>query len=79
VPRLLNIPEVADLLGCSPRTVHRRIADGALPAFRDGQLVRVSERDLEDYIADRTAKVSVHQAAEMLGRTRRRRRRRAPA
>jgi excisionase family DNA binding protein len=51
--RLLTIEQVAEVLGCSPRTVQRRITSGALPIFRDGQMVRVRERDLERYISAR--------------------------
>jgi excisionase family DNA binding protein len=33
--RLLTIVETAETLGCSQRTIRRRISEGALPAFRD--------------------------------------------
>lgn len=49
--RLLKVTQAADVLGCSPRTLRRRIADGALPVFRDGGLIRVREVDLERYVA----------------------------
>lgn len=48
---LLTLAQVADELGCSVATVKRRIRSGALPAYRDGRLVRIRERDLERYIA----------------------------
>jgi excisionase family DNA binding protein len=35
-PRLLRIPQVADVLGCSPRHVYRLIAAGALPVVDIG-------------------------------------------
>jgi excisionase family DNA binding protein len=33
-PDLLSTAEAAELLGCSPRTVHRRILRGDLPVAR---------------------------------------------
>jgi len=53
--RLLTPAEVADVLGCSRRTVLRRIRSGELPAFRDRGLVRVSERSLAAYVAARSS------------------------
>jgi excisionase family DNA binding protein len=38
--RLWTIRDVADFARVSTRTVHRRIADGTLPAIRIGGLVR---------------------------------------
>lgn len=55
VGRLLALDEVAQVLGCSRRTVERRIASGLMPAFRDGRLVRVPFAELVRYMADRTA------------------------
>jgi excisionase family DNA binding protein len=49
--RLLTIVETAEMLGCSARTIRRRIGEGALPAFRDRGLVRVREGDFERYVA----------------------------
>jgi magnesium chelatase family protein len=37
LPRLLTVPEVADELGLSKRTVRRRIADGEIPAVKLGR------------------------------------------
>lgn len=48
---LLTLRDVATRLSCSVATVKRRIRTGALPAYRDGRLVRVRELDLERYIA----------------------------
>lgn len=48
--KLLSIRETADILGCSDKTVKRRIAAGDLPVIRDGRLVRVHPTDLERYI-----------------------------
>ena len=47
---LLTINETARRLSCSRDTVERRIASGALRAFRDGGVVRVDELDLARYV-----------------------------
>lgn len=49
--RLLSVEEVAKRLGISMRTVRRLIGDGAIPTHRIGRSVRVSEDDLDRYIA----------------------------
>jgi excisionase family DNA binding protein len=51
--RLLSLPEVADRLGCSIKTLRRRIATGDLAIIRDGRLIRVRPEDLERYIQQR--------------------------
>jgi excisionase family DNA binding protein len=56
---LLTLAEAADRLGCSTRTLRRRIDDGSLPAFRDGGLVRVREADLERYVAANVTRVAL--------------------
>jgi excisionase family DNA binding protein len=52
--RLLTLEEVAGVLGCSTRTVRRRVDAGALPVYRDGRIVRVPEAALEGYVRTRT-------------------------
>lgn len=47
---LLTLPQVADRLGCSTRTVQRRIKVGALKSKKDGGLRRVSEREVQRFI-----------------------------
>lgn len=56
---LLTIPEVAQLLSCSRRTVARRISDGTILAFRDRGMVRVPENALAAYVEARVAKRAV--------------------
>lgn len=56
--RALTIPEVADRLNLSTRTIMRMIESGILPAFWTGAVgtsPRVREQDLEQHIADRLA------------------------
>lgn len=50
VPRLLTIRTAAQLLGCSPRTVRRRIALGMIPAVREHGQVKLRGDDLAAYI-----------------------------
>jgi excisionase family DNA binding protein len=54
--RLLTVGEAAIELGVSARTVQRRIAAGALRAFKDGRLVRVDRLELARYVAAHTAR-----------------------
>jgi excisionase family DNA binding protein len=54
--RLLTVGEAALELGVSSRTVQRRIAAGALRAFKDGRLVRVDRLELARYVAAHTAR-----------------------
>ena len=49
--RLLNIREVADVLRCSAKTVHRLVDRGELTATRVGRRLRIDQRDLEAYLA----------------------------
>jgi excisionase family DNA binding protein len=60
--RLLTLPQAAEVLGCSTRTLRRRIRDGSLPAFRDGGLVRVREADLDRYVAANVARADLRRA-----------------
>ena len=48
--RLFTLEEVAEQLGCSRRTLARRIREGALPRVVDGRIVRVRESDLQRYL-----------------------------
>lgn len=47
---LLTIPEVADILKVSERTVKREIDDGHLKAVKARKSDRVRQSDLEDYV-----------------------------
>ncbi len=66
---LLTLRQAADLLGCSPATVKRRIRAGTLPAFRDGRIVRVREDDLRRYISERVARSVTSGRAAAAGTT----------
>lgn len=51
--RLLTLREAAAVLGCGLTSIKRRVAAGQLPVFRDGRIVRVRERDLARFVAER--------------------------
>lgn len=56
--RLMSVPEVADRLGVSAKTVRREIKSDALESVRigpGGRLVRVSEKALAVYLVTRNA------------------------
>jgi len=46
--RYESLPEAAERVGCSPRTLRRRIAEGALEAFRFGPRVIRLDADAVD-------------------------------
>ena len=41
------------MIGCSAKTLRRRIESGALAVIRDGRLIRIHPEDLERYIRQR--------------------------
>ncbi|MGH3222559.1 MAG: helix-turn-helix domain-containing protein [Streptosporangiaceae bacterium] len=49
--RLLTVPQVADLLSVSSKTVRRLISSGELKSVRIGTAVRIAPEDLAAYIA----------------------------
>ena len=51
--RFLTVQEVADLMRVSSMTVYRLIKAGELPAVRVGRSFRVSEVDVDSYLASR--------------------------
>jgi len=53
---LLSLAEAAERLGCSPRTVRRRVQAGELAHFRDRGILRVPETALARYVAARTTR-----------------------
>jgi excisionase family DNA binding protein len=50
-PLLLTVPEAADLLRCSPRTVERMIAADRLKPVRIGRALRLTRSALDDLVA----------------------------
>ncbi len=51
--KLLTEKVVSEILGCSIRTVRRRIEAGELAVIRDGRLKRIQPEDLRSYIQRR--------------------------
>jgi excisionase family DNA binding protein len=51
---LLTLPEAAELLNVSTRTVRRQIDDGLLPTVRIGGAVRIRPDDLRSFIGKMT-------------------------
>ena len=49
--RLFSVPEAADQLGISDKSVRRAIQRGDLVAHRIGRLLRISEADLALFVA----------------------------
>jgi excisionase family DNA binding protein len=49
VERDVTVDEAATMLGVSAETVRRRAREGALPAHREGQRLRIRVVDLEAY------------------------------
>jgi excisionase family DNA binding protein len=50
IPKLWTIEETAELFETSPRTVRRLICSGALPIYRIGRLVRISDADIAAFL-----------------------------
>ena len=48
---LLTVPEVAELLRLSPRSIRRLIADGRLRVVRLGHAIRIRPQDVEALVA----------------------------
>lgn len=48
--KLLTIPEAADYMSVSSRTVERWIRSGEIPRIKIGKVVRIDPRDLEKTI-----------------------------
>jgi excisionase family DNA binding protein len=51
--QLITKQAAADLLGISPWTVMRLVADGELPVVRIGRCVRFVRRDVADFVQSR--------------------------
>jgi excisionase family DNA binding protein len=52
-PRLLTLDEARQVIGCSLKTLRRRIAEGAIAVIRDRRLIRIHPDDLARYIQQR--------------------------
>lgn len=50
VPRLVSLEEAAECIGCSVRTLRRRIWSGKLVATKVDRIVRIRVDDLRTYL-----------------------------
>jgi excisionase family DNA binding protein len=50
-PRLLTVNDAAKILGCSIKTVYRRIDAGEIKAVRDGGRWKIPRDELDRYVA----------------------------
>ena len=48
--RWLGTTEAAERLGVVPRTLYRMIDEGAIPAYKMGRVIRVTESDLDAFL-----------------------------
>ncbi len=53
LPKFYTIPDVADVLKVSIKTVRRWIDDGEIAVYRFSRQIRISESDLSDFIRRR--------------------------
>ena len=49
-PNMVDVEQVANLLGVSKMTVYRLIDDGELPAYRFKRNIRLDPRDVMDFV-----------------------------
>ena len=48
--QLVSLKIGAALIGVNPRTLRRRIADGSLPAYKVGRLIKFKPEDLQQLL-----------------------------
>jgi excisionase family DNA binding protein len=48
--QFLTVPETAERLRVSPKTIYRLVWNGQLPALRIGSQIRIDERELEGWL-----------------------------
>lgn len=49
--QFMKLPAAAAILNVSIKTLRRRIKAGELPVIRDGRILRIRPKDLQNYIA----------------------------
>ena len=59
-PTVLTVPEVAEYLRVTPKTVYALIKRGELPSFRIGRAVRCRHSDVEQFIQHQAGEGSDH-------------------
>jgi len=53
--KMLTAEQVAEMYQVSKKTVYRWAKQGAIPAFREGRVVRFSQRDIARHISRSTS------------------------
>lgn len=48
-PNIMTVPEAAELLGCSTKTIYRQIKKKRLKTFRFGRSLRISKDAMLEY------------------------------
>jgi excisionase family DNA binding protein len=56
VDRLLDTAEIAEILNMSPSTIRKWVHYGFIPHVKLGRAVRFKERDIEEWIVERSEK-----------------------
>lgn len=54
-PDVMSVPKVAELLGVNAQTVRREIARGRLECIHVGKAVRVTKKQLLEYVGEVTS------------------------
>jgi len=57
LPLLLNVKQLADLLGVSDSSVYELIQEDGFPSLRIGKRIVIPKEELREWISDRTKEV----------------------
>ncbi|WP_370812737.1 helix-turn-helix domain-containing protein [Butyricicoccus pullicaecorum] len=57
LPLLLNVKQLADLLGVSDSSVYELIQEGGFPSLRIGKRIVIPKEELREWISARTKEV----------------------
>ena len=57
LPLLLNVKQLADLLGVSDSSVYEIIQEGGFPSLRIGKRIVIPKEELREWISARTKEV----------------------
>lgn len=62
LPPVLTVPEVAEFLRVTPKTVYGLVKRGELPSFRVGRTLRCRREDVQQFIAAKTEEEGFRQS-----------------
>ena len=60
IGELLTVQEAAKLLDVKVRWIRERIRNGSIRHFRDGNIIRISKVDLEEYLESSSTAAETH-------------------